>query len=252
MKRLLPALLLALIVTLAGAGLAALYGQAQGLLGLDEETALAVTAVLVAVITAGLLAVIAALVQAPAKAAHLRGDVRRRARYEALSRGFMALGGGDPANARRWAEAAERSDPGGTIHPLSRLLAAWAAEADGDLEAAAAAYEPLLEHPDAQLAARRGLMLIARRSGDEASAQGQAEAVYATPSAPAWAWRALFDVQLRRQDRGAALALVNEGARRGLLSAGAGERLRAVVRGMQDGRVDVRAIDQILADDRPH
>jgi HemY protein len=249
MRRLLPGLLLALLVGLTGAGLAALYGQSRGLLGLHDEAALAVAAVLVAAITAMLLAVIAATVQVPAKLAHARGEARRRARYEALSRGFMALGGGDAAEARRWAAAAERSDLDGPIHPLSRLLAAWASEADGDLKAAAAAYESLVDHPDARLAARRGLMLIARRSGDEAGALAHAEAVYATPSAPPWAWRVLFDARIRGGDNPGAQALVDQGVDRSLLSGSTAERLRAALRAAQRGGIDVRAVDQALRED---
>jgi HemY protein len=241
LKRLAPALLLAILVTLAGAGLAALYGRSGAGAGPGGGPGVAVAAMLVAAITSVMLASLAWLTQAPARRAHERGDARRRARHEAISRGFMALGAGDPGAARRWVQSAEGG--GEPVHPLSRLLAAWAAEAEGDTAAATAAYESLLDHPDARLAARRGLMLLARARGDEAGALAQAEAAYGDPAAPGWAWRLLFDALRRRGESAAAVALVEDGAARGVYSASAAVRLRTLA----GTAADASAIEHALS-----
>jgi HemY protein len=220
------------------AGLAAVYGAVG-----DAPPTLAMAGVSIALVTALLLVAAAWLLQAPARVDQQRGDARRRARQDALSRGFLALGAGDPKAARRWADVAD--PPGaGPAHPLSHLLAAWAAEADGDLDAAVEAYEPLTAHPDARLAARRGLMLIARRRGDEPAMLAHAEAAYADPAAPAWAWRVLFDARLRRGQAEDAARLIEDGRGRGAIRPDAAVRLQALL--AAEARPDPKAVDRAL------
>ena len=113
----------------------------------------------------------------PARRASAREESRRREHLDSVSRGFLALAAGDPAQARRLAlKARDGLDAPGA---LGQLLAAQTAEAVGDTDAAVLAYEALLANPDTKAAGRRGLLAIARKLGDDEAAQRHAKALAA-------------------------------------------------------------------------
>jgi len=117
----------------------------------------------------------------PARRASAREETRKREHLDSVSKGFIALAAGEPAEARRLAvRAQEGLDAPGA---LARLLAAQSAEAAGEMDAAVLAYEALLANPDTKSAGRRGLMGIARKLGDDEAVQRHAKALEATRAA---------------------------------------------------------------------
>jgi HemY protein len=104
------------------------------------------------------------LVRSPSRTARAREETARREGLDRLTRGYLALAAGEPNAAGRLAAEARGVD--GAAPMLARLLAAQAAEAEGDDAAAQAAYAALLETPEAQSAARRGLARLAARRAE--------------------------------------------------------------------------------------
>ncbi|MCU0883553.1 MAG: heme biosynthesis protein HemY [Beijerinckiaceae bacterium] len=116
---------------------------------------------------------------------------RKRSRgYEAISRGMVAIGAGDPSAARRHASDARKLIPD---EPLSLLLSAQSAQLSGDKPAAEAAFKDMLDEPTTRVLGLRGLFVEARRRGDQIAARAFAdEAVRLSPSL-AWANDALLE-----------------------------------------------------------
>ena len=116
---------------------------------------------------------------------------RKRVRgYDAVSRGMVAVGAGDPAAARRHAADARKLIAN---EPLTLLLSAQAAQLSGDKPAAEAAFKNMLDEPSTRVLGLRGLFVEARRRGDQVSARAFAdEAVRLSPSL-AWANDALLE-----------------------------------------------------------
>lgn len=118
-------------------------------------------------------------------------QARKRARgFEAVSRGMVAIGAGDPAAARRHAADANKLI---AAEPLTLLLSAQAAQLAGDKPAAEAAFKRMLDDPATRVLGLRGLFVEARRRGDQVAAHAFAdEAVRLSPSL-AWANDALLE-----------------------------------------------------------
>lgn len=116
---------------------------------------------------------------------------RKRARgFDAVSRGMVAIGAGDPAAARRHAGDARKLI---SSEPLTLLLSAQAAQLSGDKPAADAAFKQMLDEPATRVLGLRGLFVEARRRGDQIAARAFAdEAVRLSPSL-AWANDALLE-----------------------------------------------------------
>src|SRR6476659_1969000 len=111
------------------------------------------------------------LAQPAAMAAHMR-ERRRRQGFDALTRGLLAIGVGDRAQAQRYAGIARRNLPD---EPLTALLRAQAAQLKGDRAAARRAFEAMLDRPETELLGVRGLFLEAKRSNDIDAARGLAQ-----------------------------------------------------------------------------
>lgn len=161
--------------------------------GLRIETTVAVGAVaLLALVALGMAvwSLIRFLLGLPT-AFSFASRARRRVRgVEAVSRGMVAVGAGDPAAARRHAADAERLIGG---EPLALLLSAQAAQLNGDKPAAEAAFKAMLDEPETRILGLRGLFVEARRRGDQSAARAFAdEAVRLSPSL-AWANDALLE-----------------------------------------------------------
>ncbi|HEV2362937.1 MAG TPA: heme biosynthesis HemY N-terminal domain-containing protein, partial [Caulobacteraceae bacterium] len=158
-------------------------------------------------------------------------EARRRQGAQALTRGFLAAAAGEGAEARRLAtRAAEFADES---PQLVRLLAAQAAEADGDRAGARSAYAAMLGFPEMKLAAHRGQMTSALADGDRAGALEAARAAYGLAHTAPWAWRALFEEALGRADWAGALALAAEGLDRKVISPLVAGRARAALQTAQ-------------------
>src|SRR5262249_61942579 len=131
----------------------------------------------------GIVAAIGALWRAPR---HLRrrGVARRRHAGEAaMTRGLVALAAGDALRAQREAAHAATLLDGA---PVPLLLAAEAAQQQGNAGAARQSFAKLLENPDTELLGLRGLLTEALKSGDDTIGRRFAERPPQLQPASAW------------------------------------------------------------------
>ncbi|MDU0341584.1 heme biosynthesis protein HemY [Bosea rubneri] len=152
---------------------------------------------------------------------------RRRARgFEAVSRGMVAIGAGDPIAAGRHAHDARKF---AAEEPLTLLLEAQTAQLSGDRGRAEAAFKAMLDKPETRVLGLRGLFVEARRRGDMAAARAFAdEAVRRSPSL-AWANDALLDFHTGAGDWQAARTAVERRAALRLADKAEAKRQRAVL-----------------------
>ena len=151
---------------------------------------------------------------------------RREKGLDAVSRGLIAIGGGDArAASKHAAEASRLLGP----HPMTRLLRAQAAQLAGDRQAAVAAYNEMLEHHETHGLGLRGLHVEARRGGDHEAALHYAARANAHAPA-AWAGQAVLEDRSRRGDWTGALATVDSNAAARLIDKPTANRWRAVIK----------------------
>jgi HemY protein len=152
---------------------------------------------------------------------------RKRARgFDAVSRGMVAIGAGDPAAARRHATDARKLI---SSEPLTLLLSAQAAQLSGDKPAADAAFKQMLDEPATRVLGLRGLFVEARRRGDQIAARAFAdEAVRLSPSL-AWANDALLEFHSTSGDWAQARTAVERRAALRLSDKTESKRHRAVL-----------------------
>lgn len=152
---------------------------------------------------------------------------RRRARgFEAVSRGMVAIGAGDPVAAGRYAGDARKF---AGEEPLTLLLEAQSAQLSGDRGRAEAAFKAMLDKPETRVLGLRGLFVEARRRGDMAAARAFADdAVRRSPSL-AWANDALLDFHTSVGDWQAARTAVERRAALRLAEKAEAKRQRAVL-----------------------
>ncbi|MDB5454553.1 MAG: heme biosynthesis protein HemY [Caulobacter sp.] len=167
------------------------------------------------------------VVEAPRRAARARAEARRKQGQEALSRGFLAVAGGDGSEARRLAlKAASLAEDSPA---LVRVLAAQAAESAGDHAAARTAYDAMLGFPEMRLAGLRGLMQVAQVEGDRAEALRHAQTAFGLARTARWAWRALLEARLEAGDWAGALDLVKTAVDRKIVPPVVADRARAAL-----------------------
>src|SRR5271157_2953959 len=151
---------------------------------------------------------------------------RREKGLAAVSRGLIAVGAGDARAARKHAAEAGRLLQ---HEPMTKLLAAQAAQLAGDRQGAIAAYNAMLDHHETHGLGLRGLHIEARRSGDHDAALHYA--IRANEHAPAaWAGQAMLDDRTRRGDWAGALATVDSNAAARLIDKPTARRWRAVIK----------------------
>lgn len=152
---------------------------------------------------------------------------RRRARgFDAVSRGMVAIGAGDPVAAGRYAAEARRY---AGSEPLTLLLEAQSAQLSGDRQRAEAAFKSMLDQPETRVLGLRGLFVEARRRGDMAAARAFADdAVRRSPSL-AWANDALLDFHTQAGDWQEARTAVERRAALRLADKAEAKRQRAVL-----------------------
>ena len=168
----------------------------------------------------------------------LSSRARRRARgFEAVSRGMVAIGAGDPIAAGRYTGEARRFVPG---EPLTLLLEAQTAQLSGDRAQAEsfdatppenieAAFKAMLEKSETRVLGLRGLFVEAKRRGDVTAARAFADdAVRRSPSL-AWANDALLDFHTQAGDWQAARTAVERRAALRLADKAEARRQRAVL-----------------------
>lgn len=151
---------------------------------------------------------------------------RRRKGYLALSRGMVAVAAGDAGEARRYAGQAHRllNEP-----PLTLLLAAQAAQLEGDEQAARGYFEAMLEAPETAVLGLRGLFVQARRAGDGVAALGFARRAFALQRKTRWAAQAVFELEAAEGDWRGALKTLDSAVTAKLVSREDARRRRAVL-----------------------
>ncbi|CAH1668106.1 Homolog of E. coli HemY protein [Hyphomicrobiales bacterium] len=197
--------------------------------GYQIETSVAIAAVGVVALAFVLLLAWAVLrfVFGLPSAFSLSSRSRRRARgFEAVSRGMVAIGAGDPVAAGRYTGEARRFVPN---EPLTLLLEAQTAQLSGDRGQAEAAFKAMLDRPETRVLGLRGLFVEAKRRGDMAAARAFADdAVRRSPSL-AWANDALLDFHTAAGDWQAARTAVERRAALRLADKAEARRQRAVL-----------------------
>ncbi len=179
--------------------------------------------------------VIAKVWAAPDAFRNYRKRQRREQGFDALERALIASASGQGALAVRQASRAEAllDRPA-----LSRLLAARAAEAAGDLDSAQLHYEAMLEDAKTRLVARRGLASIAETRGDDLAALTHARDAFDQAGQARWAYEALFAAQLRQGRWAEAERSLAEGERRDHVAKDVAGRMRAVLLTAEGRRIE--------------
>jgi HemY protein len=194
---------------------------------IDTSVGFLIAAVsLVALAVALVLWLLALILGSPGAFFQRRRERRRRAGYEALTRGMVAVAAGDPQEARRFARRAEAllAEP-----PLTLLLSAQAAQIDGDVSAAKKFFTAMLARPETQFLGLRGLFNQALREGDRDAARHLAgRAVVLRPNA-AWASSSLFDLEARDARWEAARDALDKAARRRFIAPDTARHHRGVI-----------------------
>ena len=182
--------------------------------------------VAVALALALLWAAISTLLRLPSRLT-FASRARRRARgYQAVSRGMVAVGAGDPIAARRYAGEAERLLG---REALTLLLKAQAAQVSGNRAAAEAAFTEMMDEDETRVLGLRGLFVEARRRGDgDAAREYAGEAIRIAPAAT-WASDAVLEARCADRDWRGALEAVERRASLGLVDKATAKRHRAVL-----------------------
>jgi len=119
---------------------------------------------------------------------------RRQKGYQALTRGMVAVAAGDGDEARRQSKRADvlLNEP-----PLTMLLAAQAAQLNGDEKAAEQFFQAMTETEETEFLGLRGLLNQAVKTGDREAALDIARRAYRLRPKSAWVASHLFDLQIQ-------------------------------------------------------
>jgi HemY protein len=162
--------------------------------------------------------------RAPSDFVLFRRNRRQAKGFKALTKGLVAVAAGDAAEAKRLSRTAH----GLLDHsPLTLLLAAQAAQMEGDEHAAERYFEALAKNPEASLLGLRGLTTAALKRGDETAALKHAEAALQSHAHAEWAAETAHRIQVKlgKPAEESLKALVRAGA----MSAKEGQHRRAVL-----------------------
>ncbi|MCC6775934.1 MAG: heme biosynthesis protein HemY [Hyphomicrobiales bacterium] len=166
------------------------------------------------------------IVRAPAASARWAHERRRQRAHRALTQGLVAVGSGDVAAARRFADEASRAAPD---EPLTLLLSAQTAQLSGDRDSAARTFEQMAERDDTKLLGLHGLYIEARRRSDMGGALMVAEEAAKQAAVPAWAGQAVLEARCAAGDWVGALDRLERNMKAGLVDKIAYRRQRAVL-----------------------
>ncbi len=165
-------------------------------------------------------------VRSPRDYLRRRAMSRRERGYRALTQGMVAVAAGDAQEATRQARRASAllNEP-----PLTLLLAAQAAQLEGDEEAARDYFTRMIERDETAFLGLRGLLMQAVRAGDEAAALELAERAYKERPDTPWAVRTLLDLQIGRGAWEKAAQTLGQAERINLIAPDEARRRRAAL-----------------------
>lgn len=151
---------------------------------------------------------------------------KRRKGYEALSRGMVAIAAGDAREGTLYAAQARKllDEPAMTL-----LLAAQAAQLNGDAAGATDLFEEMREFSETEFLGLRGLYVQADRGGDKSGARRYAEQAFALRPNTRWAADATFSLQAAANDFVAATATLDKMLSVKLVTRDVARRRRAVL-----------------------
>ena len=187
----------------------------------------AITLVIVlSIITIILYRVITSFVDAPAEFFRWRAMGRRRRGFLAVTKGLVAVASGDEDEARRQSRKAISlvGEP-----PLALLLAAQAAQMEGDDEAAQRYFTQMLQSKDTEFLGLRGLFMSAMRRDDTDQAILIAERARLLRPKTRWALSALFDLNVLKHNWAAASLAVDAQLKARQIDPGIAKRRRGVL-----------------------
>ena len=166
------------------------------------------------------------LLHAPGDISSAISNNRRRRGYKALTKGMVAVAAGDADEAKRCARKADTllEEP-----PLTMLLQAQAAQLSGDERAARRYFESMLEREDMAFLGLRGLLMQARRDGDEQAALEYVRRARQIKPDAGWVLSNHLELQVAEGEFEAAAQTLKEMRRHGILTKEEEERRRAVV-----------------------
>jgi HemY protein len=195
----------------------------------EIRLSLAVAAAIVVVLAVATITayrIISTFVDAPGEFFRWRAMGRRRKGFAALTRGLVAVAAGDDEEARRQSRKAISlvGEP-----PLALLLAAQAAQLEGNDEGAQRYYTQMLQSKDTEFLGLRGLYMAAARRGDTDQAISIAERARLLRPKTRWALNALFDLQVSKRAWTQAADALDAQAKAKLIDASIAKRRRAVL-----------------------
>jgi len=193
---------------------------------IETSTAVAATAVLILlIIVAALYRFWRWLATSPMALSHLRAEGRRRKGYQSLSSGLVAVAAGDVGQAKKLAKRTAQllDEPS-----LTLLLSAQAAQLDGDEAGARAHFQAMRERPDTEFLGLRGLLVQARRAGDQAEALTLARRAFTLRPDTPWVGQELFSLEAATGDWQAAEKTLAHTVKRKLLLGDDATRRQAV------------------------
>ena len=194
---------------------------------IDTSVGVLVLALLLTVLLLfGLALLVSAVARTPRRIRRRRRERARRLGDVALTRGLVALAAGNPAEAQL---QAQRADKLLDRSPVPLLLAAEAAERQGDKAGARRYFGALSERPEAAFIGLRGLLAQTLREGDTGSALRLAErAQRLRPDVP-WVAETLLTLQARAGQWDAARDTLAAIRRRGVIPRERARHHRGVV-----------------------
>jgi HemY protein len=151
---------------------------------------------------------------------------KQRKGYEALSKGIIAAGAGDALAAAKFAATAGNAL---SEEPLVNVLAAQAAQLNGDKQDVRRVFEEMANSPATEVFGLRGLFVEARNSGDLVAALKHAEKALALNPRLPWASTAVLQVQTARKSWEAAALTLDQQGRNGLLAKDVAAKRRAAM-----------------------
>jgi len=208
--RLITYILVSLVLTLALAWLVSQPGTILIALAgykMQPGIGISVLALFAVILLAVLLwSLIRRLLNAPRLMAQKAAARQRQKGIEALSDGFIALQGGNPARARQLANEARAKLP---ENAAAQLLQARANLSLNEWGAAREEYRTLLENPKTAIAALSGLYEQARAQQRPDAAMTFAHKAHTLAPTLDWASKAIFADVIRRSDWKAALEILD-------------------------------------------
>ena len=162
----------------------------------------------------------------PSKLKQSQTEAGRKKALEAYGLSVAAHDSGDYSESRRQAQKAINALPAA---PATKFLAARAAFAADDITAAEKLYSELVETPNYQIVARKGLADIARQKGNFAAVISHADAALQITKTSTWPTEVIFKERINSGDWEGALVAIDEADKRGFVSKKTAARRRSVV-----------------------